>query len=307
LSDKAVDVNGNIFRMFTDKALNDAVSVLEGALARIDHDKQNLNVVEPRGVSKAYGVYQNIKRKDNKIFGDLHLWDCEDARKVMSIAERTPDVVGNSIHVGGIVTEKDGVEIVEQIVPRTKYGFRPSIDLVEDPAAVMGLFQNKKNLTNSKKENNMEWKDLTLESIKANRSDLYDAIKVEGFTSRNAEVKSIEQERNDISKKCDQLEVKLLSNERIVLVNRLLAESALPDYAKTETFKKQLVDVKESKSGDKVVTIEDGIKALIQDRLEAIVPGGVKDNMEKNINLSKDGKINNAEFVDVFKSSYGTD
>lgn len=308
LSDKAIDTSGKIFRIFTDKALNDAINVLEGALARMDHDRQNESLVEPRGVNNAYGVYQSIKRKDNKIFGDVHLWDCEAARKVMSIAERTPNAVGNSIHVGGIVTEKDGVEVVEQIVPRTKHGFKPSIDLVEDPAAVTGLFQNKKSSTNNNKENNMEWKDLTLDGIKTNRPELYETIKAEGFASRNAEIKSIEQERDDVSKKCDQLEVKLLSNERAVLVGKLLTESTLPDYAKTEAFRKQLLDVKESKDGDKVISAEDAIRALIQDRVDAITPGGVTNNPEKDIHQTKgSSKVEDADFITAFKSDYGTD
>jgi len=230
----------------------------------------------------------------------LHLWDCENARKVLSIAERTPDAVGNSIHAGGVVHEDDdGVEIVEQLMPRTKYGFKPSIDLVEDPAATVSLYQDKRTKS---KENTMEFKDLTLESIKTNRSDIYETIKAEGFASRDDEVKSIGTERDDVSKKLDELEVKQTKATQEILVSKMLAESELPDYAKTDLFQKQLVNVTESKEGDKIISIEDNIKALIQDRIDALEPGGVHDNIEKDIKQKKE-KISNEEFAETFGRS----
>jgi len=308
LSTEALDTDNKIFRKFTDRAMNDAITVFNGALARIDHDRDNQSTTESRGVRTGYGVYQNVRREGNKIFGDLHLWDCENARKVMSIAERTPNAVGNSIHAGGIIRENDdGIEIVEQLTPRTKYGFKPSIDLVEDPAATISLYQSKRNKT-KKKENIMEWKDVTLDGIKTNRPDLYETVKAEGFSSRDSEIESIEQERDDISKKLDELQVKQSRSEREIMADRLLLESELPDYAKTDIFRSQLLSVKEIKDGDKTISIEDGIKTLIQDRIDALEPNGVHDNNEKNISQDrKKGKVDDDDFIDAFgrDNSYG--
>jgi len=58
--------------------------------------------------------------------------------------------------------DENGIEIVEQLLSRTKFGFKPSIDLVEDPAATVSLYQDKRTKSKSK-ENTMDFKDLTQE------------------------------------------------------------------------------------------------------------------------------------------------
>lgn len=308
LAANAYDGDNRIFRKFTDNALNDAVEIFEGALARLDHDRENQSSVESRGVRTGYGVYQNLRREGDKVFGDLHLWDCEQARKVVSIAERTPNAVGNSIHAGGIMEEdEDGVEIIGQLMPRTKYGFKPSVDLVEDPAMAVGLFQSKKKA--KLKGNDMEFKDLTMETIKTNRPDLEKIFFDEGAKSRDEEVKTLMQERDDAVKKGDELEVKQAGAAREILVDRLIAESELPDYAKTDIFRRQLIDVKESKDGDKTVSIEDGVKALIQDRIDTLEPGGVRDNDEKDISQDKGKKAEatKEKFVEAFSQNADDD
>jgi hypothetical protein len=303
LSDKAYDTEGNVFRKFTNDALNDAVKIFENALARVDHDRDNQSTVESRGVRSGYGVYQNVRREGDMVYGDLHLWDCDNARKVMSIAERTPHAVGNSIHAGGVVKEdKDGIEIVEQLTPRTKYGFKPSIDLVEDPAATISLFQSRRKKSESK-ENEMEYKDLTQELVRTNRPDLEALFFDEGAKSRDEEVEKIIQERDAAIKKADELEVKQAKSEREIMVDKAIAESDLPDYARTDAFRKQLLQVKETKDGDKTVSVEDGIKALIQDRMDVLEPGGVRDNTEKG-NISqkkKTDKVSDEDFVNAYK------
>ena len=302
LSSEAFDTDGKVFRRFSDAALNDAVQVFEGSLARLDHDKGS---TEPRGVRTGYGVYRDLKREGNKVFGDLHLWDCPEANKVLSIAERTPDAVGNSIHTSGIIRMEDDVEIVEQLRPRTKLGFKPSVDLVEDPASTVGLY-NERHKSNDKEKDSMEYKDITLDGLRANRKDLADVLKSEGFASRDKEVKGIENERDVLTKKVDEQAVRQTRAEREIMVSKLLAESSLPDYAKTDVFRKQLMDVKESKDGDKTITVEDKMKELIQDRLETTEPTGVRDNHEKDLSQGKPGsKITDEEFADTFTADRG--
>jgi len=303
LSTEAYDTDNKIFRIFTDRALSDAVRVFESALARVDHERENQSTVESRGVRSGYGVYQNVRREGDMIYGDLHLWDCDNARKVMSIAERTPHAVGNSIHAGGIITiDKNDIEIVEQLTPRTKYGFKPSIDLVEDPAATISLFQSRRTKSKSK-ENEMEFKDLTQELVRTNRPDLEKLFFDEGVKSRDEEVEKVIQERDAAVKKADELEVKQARTEREILVDKAIAESDLPDYARTDAFRKQLLQVKETKDGDKTISVEDGIKALIQDRIDVVEPGGVHDNTEKSVSQSRQtGKVTKEQFKDTFTS-----
>ena len=303
LSDKAYDTNGKVFRIFTDKALDSAIDIFEGSLARVDHDRENQSAIESRGVRSGYGVYQNIRREGDMIYGDLQLWDCENARKVMSIAERTPYAVGNSIHAGGIVTvDKDDIEIVEQLTPRTKYGHKPSIDLVEDPAATISLYQSRRQKSESK-ETEMEFKDLTQELVHTNRPDLENYFLDAGAKSRDEEVAKLEQERDAAVKENDELKVKQAKSEREILVDKAIADSDLPDYAKTDAFRKQLLQVKEIKYGDETITIECGIIASIQDRMDILDPAGVTDNTGKEVSQSKQkGKVSDEKFKDAFTS-----
>lgn len=315
LTTTALDKSDRIFRKFTDDAMNDAVSVFNGALARLDHDRETTDIPdgEGRGVRTGFGVYQNVRRNNGTVIGDLHLWDCPEAKKVMSIAERTPGAVGNSIHAAAIATEgEDGVEVVQRLLPRTVQGLKVSVDLVEDPAATISLYQDRrkklKDTTNSK-ENGMEFETITIGQLKTNRSDIYDTIKAEGFASRDDEVKTLTQERDEAKKGADEakksadvLQVKQTRAEHEVLVDRILGESDLPDYAKTDVFHKQLMDVKESKDGDKTVSVEDGIKALIQDRADTLEPEGVRDNPSKDVALSKKNKVTVDEVADAFGS-----
>lgn len=293
MSNVAMDTNGEVFREFTDTAMNEAPGVFEGALARIDHDRSNTSTEESRGVRTGYGVYQNVRREGDMIFGDLYLWDCEQARKVLSIAQRTPHAVGNSIHTGGIVTEdkETGREIVQHLLPKTSYGFKPSVDLVEDPAATIGLFNSKK-----RKEKTMDYKDLTQASIVTNRPDLEEIFKAEGRKERDAEVKKLEQEKEELTKENDTLKVEKVKNELEILATKAVADSELPDYAKTDVFMKQLVQVKATKD----ITVEQGMKALIDDRILALGgEGGVKDNDEKGDVKQNKGK-GTMDFADAF-------
>lgn len=301
MSRKAVDTAGKVFREFSDNALQDALTVFNGAIARIDHDR-DASEGGGRGVKTGYGVYKDLVMDGDMIFGDLHLWDCPEAKKVLSIAQRTPNVVGNSIHTGGIVSSRDnGIEHIEKLLSRNIAGHLPSIDLVDDPAATLGLFNSKHSVDNEK-ENSMEFKDLTLETVRINRPDLEKIFFDEGVKSRDEEVKKIQQERDDVAKKCDELEVKQAAVKHNSLVDKLLGESELPDYAKTSVFRKQLSQVKETKDGDKVVSAEDAIKVLIQDRLDSLEPHGVEDNGEKDTRQSKGKESNDDEFVSAFSA-----
>jgi len=109
------------------------------------------------------------------------------------------------------------------------------------------------------------------------------------------------QEKDEAIKKLDELQVKQTKSEQDILVTRLLAESELPDYAKTDLFQGQLVKVTETKDGDKTISIEDGIKALIQDRIDALEPNGVRDNNEKDVKQKKEkAKVDDDVFVETF-------
>ncbi|MCK5020488.1 MAG: hypothetical protein KAS32_25950 [Candidatus Peribacteraceae bacterium] len=303
MSDVAYNTDGEIFRKFTDQALDSAVGVFEGAIARFDHDR-NATMEKPRGVATAFGVYQDVKREGDMIFGNLHLWDCADADKVASIAQNTPNAVGNSIHAGGICLDSDddgdGIETCIILMSRTETGLRSSVDLVEDPAATTGIYQNriKKTVKQSKENPEMDWSKVTLAGLKANCPDLLQSITDAGVKQGTEDAEKISapkievltQERDKAAKKADTLEAKDARTVQQSKANKVLAESELPDCAKTDVFMNQLLAVKEKKDGDTTVSVEEGMKSLIQDRIVATTPGGVIDNEEKDLLQDKTHK-----------------
>ena len=144
----------------------------------------------------------------------------------------------------------------------------------------------------------MEWKDITVDGLKTNRPDLFQTMqtaaieqgKTEADKISEPKIKTLTEEKEKIEKEADTLKAKDARAVQTILANKLLAESELPDCAKTEVFTNQLLAVKEKKDGDKVVTAEEGMKALIQDRMDATDPEGVVDNEERIIIQSKTGK-----------------
>jgi hypothetical protein len=301
LSKNAYDRDGKVFRRFSDDAMTDALQVFNGAIARVDHDREITDSGASRGVKTGYGVFKDLTMSDGMIYGDLHLWDCPEAKKVLSIAQRTPSAVGNSIHTGGILGKSEkGIEIIARLLNRNSSGNLPSVDLVDDPAATMGVFNSKPD--NENKENDMEFKDITLEALKSNRPDLVKTLSDEGAKSRDEEVKTLTQEKEGLATKLDSVNIEMEKSKRNVMAEKLLSESDLPDYAKTDTFKKQLMEVSESKDGDKIITVEDKMKELIQDRLEATEPNGVHENHEKDLSQNKGDKVSNENFVETFSA-----
>ena len=88
--------------------------------------------------------------------------------------------------------------------------------------------------------------------------------------------------------------------------DKCLKESGLPDKAVTDTFKKTLMDVKESKEtveGKEVVTsIEEGIKALIKDRKEIL---GITKDVKDMGHSEDDTKISEKDQDDFNKTFFG--
>lgn len=242
-------------REYTPECLQKAVPMFEGIKAFLNHQRKR-DRGEGRDVKDLVGRYKNVRVEDDKLKGDLNLLDGPHAGTVLSIAEDMPDVAGNSIHAQGRYRRNNGKEVVEELTKGH------SVDLVTDPATTASLFEE----TETKEEKDMEWGKMTLAEFKINRADLYEAILAEGVSSRDDEVKTLGEERDQFKKDNDELKVKEAVGKKGELVDRLLNESELPDEAKTDTFRGILIVVQEKKEGDKVISVEDQVKALIEDR-----------------------------------------
>ena len=284
--------NGNDY---TDGCMQKAVSILEGIKSYVNHQKQG-GVRDFRDLT---GDYRNVRyiSEEGKIRGDWHLIESDHKAKILDIAERMPHLASNSIHARGRYHRKDGRNIIEELVAAH------SVDLVTNAATTKSLFESGK--SGGKEEKEMEWKDVSLAELKVNRADICDLLIAEGYESRDDEVKTLTEERDALKSEKDKLEVKEKMAEKKTLRDKLLSESELPEVAVTDTFKEELLKVEEAKDGDKTVSIEEGMKKLIDDRIE-LVSGitkskGVKNaGGEKKIFESK-GEISNADFVKAVK------
>jgi hypothetical protein len=158
-----------------------------------------------------------------------------------------------------------------------------SVDLVASPATNAGFFENEINeISENKESNEMEYQDLTSKDIETNRNDIFKEIHDQGAASRDEEVKTITEEKNDLQKqldeskaKVDEFEAKEALAAKREKVNALLEDSDLPKEAITDLFVEQLCKI----DADDDSKFEEQAKKLIEDRAIAIKgKGGVKNH-----------------------------
>ena len=164
-----------------------------------------------------------------------------------------------------------------------------SVDVVTNPATTVSLFENEEGNKNQKEDKVMEWKDISISDLQANRLDVYESIIAEGVSSRDGEVKTLKEENDSLKQKNDEYEVKESLIAKKVVVEKALSESKLPKEAKTDTFSGILMAVQEKKDGEKVITVDEQIKSLIEDRITLLNPKGVK-GMGGDKKVIKEGK-----------------
>lgn len=167
-------------------------------------------------------------------------------------------------------------------------------------------------------EDEMKLEDLTLETLKEGNPELVKAIEKKAVTDkendtktvaekekRDKEVKDLKEENKTLKTDLDAIQVKEKLAEKEKLVDKMLKESNLPDVAKTDVFRKLLLDCDEKKDGDKTISVEEQVKALIDDRLVSIgekkeespIKNSGKPNESEKI--SEDQKQFNEQMFDI--------
>lgn len=278
----STDAAGKVRRRYTPECLQQAVGIFEGAPAFVDHvdpDKTN----KTRSVRDMYGYYKNVRvdLQEGKLRGSLDVFDGPLGQHVLSIVKKNPRMAGNSICATGKIRMDGGVQVVEQIMPRTAWG-RPSVDLVSEPATTKSLFESTQEPI---KESNMELGNLTLAVLREQRKDVYDTVFQEGVASRNTEVAQLQTQLTESKTKLtaanaelDTLKTRVKLADRRQVVDKLLSESQLPTVAVTDVFRNTLYALEERKEGDKTITVEEQVKAQIEDRRITLGLAGVHDN-----------------------------
>ena len=126
-------------REYSSEALDQAVTLYEGAKVNVDHPARNRPGEPPqdRGVLERFGVLRNVRREGDGVFGDLHyLKSSKSAEQILEMAEKFPETFGLSHNAEGKTTTRNGRVIVETL-HRVH-----SVDVVDDPATTAGLFES---------------------------------------------------------------------------------------------------------------------------------------------------------------------
>jgi hypothetical protein len=230
----------------------------EGCRCFINHPGVMEMGAGSRDLMKLAGVCRNTRVEEGKVKGDIHLLPDECGNKFFNIAQMMPEAASCSHIADGTLKKEGKSQFVEEIKEVL------SVDLVVQGATTQNVFESK---DTKPKGQEMEYSDIVLDDLRIKRPDLVKTLLEEGQKSRDDEVQKLTEETKDLKVKVDEFTVKDAQAQRKGAVAKLLAESKLPDAAKTDLFAEQL----ECISGE---DFEGQAKKLIEDRMTLL--GGVK-------------------------------
>lgn len=120
-------------REYTREAVHNAIPLYENRAVNTDHPSGGR---DDRSVSDRIGWLAGVHQVgDGGLKGNLHLiLSHPTTGQVLEMAERAPHLLGLSHNAEGRIAQRDGKNIVEEIV-RVR-----SVDLVADPATASSLF-----------------------------------------------------------------------------------------------------------------------------------------------------------------------
>jgi hypothetical protein len=167
---KLIGLTSRNGRRYREAALAKAAALYENAKVNVNHPKEG--PLAPRDYQDRLGVIRNVSFRANEgLFGDLHFNPKHAlAEQLAWDAQHNPRNVGFSHNVQAkLLREAEGV-VVEEIT-RVQ-----SVDLVADPAATEGLFEQVESSALPR------WDALTLETLRLHRPDLLSEIEAQSAT-----------------------------------------------------------------------------------------------------------------------------
>ena len=248
-------------RTYSDRALEDAVRLYENAPFFLDHptDREMRDRKGTRSVLDLAGRIRNPRRVGDMVRGTIEVLDVQPAKNlIFALAEQMPTAAGNSHRVLGRVKREGDTEVVEGLDKVF------AVELVTDPATTSGLFESIEDKLNDPPQegDTMEYKNLTLATLRENRADLVKSIKKE--IAESEEQKKLVAENKELKDKVQLQEKADAEREREDLVATKLKGAELPEAVITDVFKEQLAEAKD----------EAAIDALIEDRKGLAKPKG---------------------------------
>lgn len=123
-------------RIYTEQAMKEAAQLYQGARVYLDHptDRELKRRDGVRSVRDLVGRIQNPRHAGDRVRGDIDLIESPDRDRILSLAQKAPELVGASHRARGEVCVRgDGTQVVESL--ETVH----AIELVTEPATVSGL------------------------------------------------------------------------------------------------------------------------------------------------------------------------
>lgn len=163
---KLIGLQSRNGRHYRESALEQAKALYEEAKVNVNHSKEG--PLTPRDYQDRLGVIRSVKfRKGEGLFGNLHFNPKHPlAEQLTWDAEHNPRNVGFSHNVLARLSREENKVVVEQITQVQ------SVDLVADPAATRGLFEQADDQRVSTGNERPRWDALTLETLRVHRPDL---------------------------------------------------------------------------------------------------------------------------------------
>lgn len=158
---KLIGLTSRNGRRYRETALAQAASLYEGAKVNVNHPKEG--PLAPRDYQDRLGVIRGVEfRAGDGLFADLHFNPKHPlAEQLVWDAEHNPRNVGFSHNVQARLS-RDAAGVVVEAITHVQ-----GVDLVADPAATEGLFEQA-----TATEPAVPWDALTLETLRLERPDL---------------------------------------------------------------------------------------------------------------------------------------
>lgn len=183
---KLIGLESRNGRRYRPAALEQAAPLYEAAKVNVNHPKGG--PLSPRDYQDRLGVIRDVQfRTGEGLFGDLHFNPKHALAEQLSWdAEHNPRNVGFSHNVLARLSREGDATVVEEIT-RVQ-----SIDLVADPAATAGLFEQQGD--DPVEPIPAAWDALTLATLEVHRPDLLDEIRRQQAARTEQRLEAAEEE-----------------------------------------------------------------------------------------------------------------
>ena len=238
-------------RTYSPEALAGAAGLYEGTKVNVNHPRGNPTAA--RDYQDRIGAIRNVKQTSDGLFADFHFNPKHAlAEQLVWDAEHSPENVGFSHNVEARVKRNSNGTTVEAI---TKV---QSVDLVADPATTKGLFESESDKQEDVTVADTTLKEVTLESLKADRPELLEQFKTElaeadGGKAKDAQIVKL---TTDLKEAVE----KLAGQEHAATVVKELEAAKISVDQVSEVFRDSLLA---EKDGEKR-------KSLIEDRVSLL-------------------------------------